>query len=161
MRQFENAIAAGERSVELLPNGAMQYGVLGITLSYTGRLDEAIAYLKQGIRLNPFPPYWYFLHLGLCYNHKGQYEEALVALKKALQLAPDSFLPHYLITATYSSLGREEEARAAAKKVLEINPKFCIRRGPGRYKNPEVIESWRNVLRKAGIPDCPPHKSSE
>jgi tetratricopeptide (TPR) repeat protein len=56
MRQFEKAIAAGERSVELAPNGAMEHGLLGNTLSYAGRVDEAIAYLKQGIRLNPFPP---------------------------------------------------------------------------------------------------------
>jgi adenylate cyclase len=159
MRQFEKAIAAGERSVELLPNGAMEHGLLGITLSYTGRLDEAITYLKRGIRLDPIPPYWYYSHLGRCYYMKGQYEEALAEVKKALQLAPDSLLPYVLITATYSSLSREEEARAAAKKVLEINPKSCIRRGPGRYKNPADNEIFNNALRKAGLPDCPPRIS--
>ena len=67
MRQYEKAIVAGERSIELDPNGAMVHGLLGLTLSYAGRPDEGIKYLNKGIRLNPFPAYWYFIHLSRCY----------------------------------------------------------------------------------------------
>ena len=73
MRKYEKAIAAGKRSIELDPNGAMVHGLLGLTLSYAGRLDEGIRYLNKWIRLNPFPAYWYFRHLGRCYILKGQY----------------------------------------------------------------------------------------
>jgi TolB-like protein/Tfp pilus assembly protein PilF len=157
MGQHEKAIAAGERSIELAPNGAMEHGLLGNTLSYAGRVDEAIAYLKQGIRLNPFPPYWYFLHLGRCYNHKGQYEEALVELKKSLQLAPGNSGSLISITISYSLLDREEEARAAAKKVLEIYPNFSLERSHSlikrRYKNPADVKYGISALRKAGLPE--------
>ncbi|MCP4369224.1 MAG: hypothetical protein GY797_14080 [Deltaproteobacteria bacterium] len=84
MRKYEKAIAAGERSIALDPNGAMVHGLLGLTLSYAGRPDEVIGYLNQGIRLNLFPAYWYFRHLGHCYILKGQYEDTLTATKKAI-----------------------------------------------------------------------------
>ena len=67
MRQYEKAIAAGERSVELIPNGAMVHGLLGATLCFAGKPDEAIDHLKQAIRLNPFPASWYYSNLGRCF----------------------------------------------------------------------------------------------
>jgi tetratricopeptide (TPR) repeat protein len=62
----------------------MAYGLLGNTPSHVRKRDEAIAYIKQGICLNPFPKYWYLFHLGRCYGQKGQYEEALAEFEKAL-----------------------------------------------------------------------------
>jgi TolB-like protein len=59
MRKHEKAIESGKRSIELLPNGAMVHMLYGNTLNSAGRVDEAIAYLKKAIRLNPFPAYWY------------------------------------------------------------------------------------------------------
>jgi len=153
MRKYEKAIAAGERSVELDPNGAMVHGLLGYTLSHAGRPDEAIVHLKQGLRLNPFPPYWYFVHLGRCYRQKGKYEEALEEYKKAYRLAPGSLSPQLGLTIIYSLLNREEEARSAAAKVLEINPKFSVEASSKRwpYKNKADLKLVVDALRKAGL----------
>ena len=153
MRQYEKAIAAGERSVELHPNAAMPHGLLGNTLSYAGRVDEAITHIKQGIRLNPFPEFWYFHNLGRCYWQKGEYEKALAEFKKALQLAPGNSGAQIGITAMYSLLGQEDKALAAAKKVLEINPSFSVdslsKSMP--YKNKADLEALLDALLKAGL----------
>ncbi len=87
----------GERSIELEPNGALYHGFFGVTLCTAGKIDEGIAQLNQGIRLNPFPAWWYFLNLGGCYVQKGlgAYYRFLAArgksprenLKKAVELA--------------------------------------------------------------------------
>jgi adenylate cyclase len=153
MRQYEQAIAAGERAVALNPNGAFDRGLFGMTLSYAGRPDEAIDHLKQGIRLNPFPEYWYFLHLGRCYVHKGQYEEALTEFKKGLHRAPYVLAIHVGLAVAYSLLDRKEEARAAAKKVLEINPNFSLERffKTLPFKNQADLELVLDALRKAGL----------
>jgi len=119
MRKYQKAIDAGERSVELGPNGASVHGLFGLTLNYADRPDEAIAHLKQGIRLDPFPAYWYFQVLGRCYRQKGQYEEALTEYKKALQRSPDASDNHLNLAIIYVLLGRQEEARAVARKVLK------------------------------------------
>jgi adenylate cyclase len=153
MRQYEKAIAAGERAIALNPNGAFEHGILGMMLSFVGRPDKGIDHLRQGIRLNPFPEYWYFLHLGRCYNLKKQHEKALAKLKKALQLAPGGWGTQVSITTTYSLLGREEEARAEAAEVLKINPKFSLERYAKMlpYKNQADVELEIDALRKAGL----------
>ena len=153
MRKYKKAIAAGERSVELEPNGAMVHVLLGSTLGYAGRLDEAIYHLKQGIRLNPFPPWWYFYHSGRCYRQKGQYEEALAEFEKALHRSPDALPNHLSLAAIYVLLNRQEEANAAAKKVLEINPSFSVERASKEwpYKNQTDLKLELDALRKAGL----------
>jgi TolB-like protein len=55
MRQYDKAIVSGERAVELLPNGAMVRLILGMTRCDAGQVDEGIADIKIGLRLNPFP----------------------------------------------------------------------------------------------------------
>lgn len=159
MKNYEKAIASGKRSVELEPNGALAHVCLGSTIGYAGRPDEAIGHLKQGIRLNPFPPAWYFLHLGRCYRQKGQYEEALTAYKKALHRGPDDLFSHASLASIYALLNRQEEANAAAKKVLEIDPNFSIKMFSKAwpYKNPADLKIFVDSLRRAGLPYEPPH----
>jgi TolB-like protein/regulator of sirC expression with transglutaminase-like and TPR domain len=163
MRQYEEAIAAGERSIALYPNGALVHGLLGRTLIFAGRPDEATAHLKQGIRLNPFPAYWYYRHLGLCYMHHGQYEMALTELKKALHRSPDSVINNLSLAVIYILLDRQEEARSATKKVLELNPEACMERAKKAwpYKHQADLKFVVNAMRKAGLPDCPPRQASK
>jgi TolB-like protein/class 3 adenylate cyclase/Tfp pilus assembly protein PilF len=153
MRKYEKAIAAGERSVELDPNGAIVHANLGITLNYAGRPDEAIGYLKQGIRLNPYPAYWYYRHLGLCYMQKGQHEKALTEFKKALHRSPDAAINHVNLAMVYILLDRHEEARAAAKKVSEIDPDFSVKRAlkVSPFKNQAFLKLLAEATHKAGL----------
>jgi len=155
MRQHEKAIAAGKRSIELDPNGAMLHGLLGLTLSFAGKPDEGIKYLNQGIRLNPFPAYWYFMHFGRCYILKGQYEDALTAYKKALHRAPNALHNHLALAITYALLDRKEEAEAAVTKTLEIDPSFSakhyLKMAP--FKKQTDTELIANAMRKAGFPE--------
>jgi len=155
MRQYQKAIAAGKRSIELAPNGAMVHGCLGMTLSYAGKPDEAIGYLKKGIRLNPFPAYWYFLHLSRCYILKGQYEDALTTTKKALNRSPDALYNHSQLAIIYALLDRQEEAGAAVKKVLEIEPNFSVERASKTWplKNQADLKLIIDAMRKAGFPE--------
>jgi len=154
-RQYDKAIAAGERGVAFNPNGAHNHCALGIVLSFAGKFDKAIVHFKQAIRLNPFPEYYYFTHLGRCYMHKGQYEEALTATKKAIHVLPDSLYNNMLLAAIYALLDRQEEASAAVKKVLEINPNFSIAivLKAWAYKNKADLKLFADAMHKAGLPD--------
>ena len=118
--------------------------LLGSTLSYAGRVDEAIAHIKQAIRLNPFPSYYYYYHLGRCYMQKGQYEDALTEFKKALQRAPDAGTSMFTLAITYILLDREEEARASAAKALELDPNISVSLVSkiSRYKNQAILNMF-------------------
>jgi len=155
MRQYEKAIAAGERAIELDPNGADIHAIFGETLSAAGRPDEAIEHIKKGIRLNPFPAYWYFNNLGGCYLQKAEYEKALTEFKKALQLAPEAPHIHGSLAVTYILLGREEEARASAAKSMELAPWVSVglisKTSP--IKDKTYLNKILDAMRKAGFPE--------
>jgi tetratricopeptide (TPR) repeat protein len=155
MRKYEKAIASGERAVELQPNGALVHMLLGATLKFAGHVDEGIAYIKQGIRLNPFPAYYYYYHLGRSYIQKGQYEDALVEFKKARQRAPDAGHLHFSLAVAYVLLDREKEARASAAKGLEFYPDISLAYVSKliKYKNQANSKRTIDALRKAGIPE--------
>jgi len=155
MRQHEKAIAEGKRAIEFDPNGAHVHGLLGFTLSFAGRPDEAIKYVNQAIRLNPFPPYQYFRHLGRSYLLKGQYEDALTAYKKALYLAPKNLFNHASLAITYALLDRQEEAEAAVKKTLEIDPSVSVKPYAklSPFKNQADLKLVIDAMRKAGFPE--------
>jgi adenylate cyclase len=152
-RQYEKAIAEGERSVALGPNNAFNIFQLAQTFMYTGRSEEAIVLYKKALSLNPFPPSHFFHGLGTSYLLTGQYKKAIAACKKAIHRSPDSLFAHIVLAATYSSSGREEEARAEAAEVLRINPKFSpeylAKIWP--FKNKADKEGFVDALRKAGL----------
>jgi len=154
-RKYEKAIESGKRSVEIQPNGAVVHMILGGTLSYAGRVDEAIVYLKRAIRLNPFPAWFYYYNLGRCYLQNGQYEDAIMEFKKALKTTPDAFHPYAGLAITYILLDRLEEARASAAKTLELNPNFTVTAVSKtlKYKNQDYIQVLLNAMRKAGFPE--------
>jgi adenylate cyclase len=153
--KIEKAIESGKRAVGINPNGAMVNMNLGSTLSYAGRIDEAIVYLKQAIRLNPFPAWYYYVHLGRCYLQKGQYEDALMELKKAHQRGPNAYSTNFWIAINYILLDREEEARASAAKTIELHPKLSVGffRKYTKFKNQAFVKLAVDAMRKAGFPE--------
>jgi adenylate cyclase len=155
LRKYDEAIAEGKKAIELDPNSANAHGSLGHALMMSDMPQEAIPVLKRAIRLNPYPPSRYFHNLAASYNLLGKYEEGIAAASKGIQIEPNDIYSHLPLLYGYFMSGREQEARAQAAEVLRINPKFCIRSEPGSHKNPESTAHYRNVLRKAGIPDCP------
>ncbi len=152
-RQYDEAIAEGERAVAMAPNSAFVHAALAFSLRFAGRPDEAIALFKKAIRLSPIPAQWYLTSLGSCYFMVGRYEEAISVYKKGLNLNPEDVLTHAGLAATYSLLERDEEARAQAAEVLKIDPKFSLEsyRKGRLYKNPEDLEREINAMRKAGL----------
>ena len=155
MRQYDKAIAEGMRAIELDPNGADVYAKLGQTLLFAGRPDEAIGYIKKGMRLNPFPEPWYFNDLGRYYVLKGQYEKAVTEFKKGRHSAPKSPWPHHGLAVAYSLLERQEEAHASAEKCLEAAPFFSASwfTKISLFKNEADTKLIADAMRKAGFPE--------
>jgi adenylate cyclase len=153
IRQYDKAVAEGERGVALDPNVADIYGWLGAIYRHVGRWEDAVVAYEKAIRLNPIPPIFYLYGLGLAYGWTGRYEEAITVLKKAIRIEPDSPYVRLSASAVYSLAGRDEEARAEAAEVLRLNPKFSLKRWEKslRYKNREDQEQFISALSKAGL----------
>jgi tetratricopeptide (TPR) repeat protein len=116
--RYDEAIAEGERAVELNPNGAEALAVLGGILNSVGRPEEAIPVLQKAMRLNPMPPAWYYAYLGISYGLTEQYDKAIAEFEKGLRVAPDYGLCLLGLAASYSLAGREKEARKTVSELL-------------------------------------------
>jgi adenylate cyclase len=152
-REYDKAIAEGERGVALYPSGSEAYGAYAAALLFACRPEEAIPLLQKAIRLNPNANPITFVNFGYALLMTGRFEEAVSAFKKALQRAPDHPLAHIGLGATYSLMGREKEARAEAEEILRINPKFSLDhfKKTTPYKDPSEIDKIADALRKAGL----------
>jgi adenylate cyclase len=153
MLQHDKGIAECEQAVNLEPSSAISYFYLSLALKYASRPKEAITMCKEAIRLNPFPPGFYYQSLTNSYCLTGQYEEAITAGKEATRVEPNNLTARAFLTAAYSLHGQEEEARIEAAEVLRINPKFSVdywaKTMP--YKNEVDKELIIAALRKAGL----------
>ncbi len=152
-REYEKSIAEGERAVALDPGGAEANLHYGASLNQGGRPEEAIPILQKSLRLDPLGSPSAFLELGLALRTTGKFEEAVSEFKKVLQRAPDHFLAHLGLAATYSMMGRGQEARAEAAEILRINPKFSVDSYARRltFKDQSETDKAIDALRKAGL----------
>jgi adenylate cyclase len=154
-RQWDKAIAMGERALALDPNGAEVKNHLGNFLSLSSRYEEAIVLLEEAIRLNPYPPSFFYVRLAGAYQNVGRYDEAVEMCKKGLKRNPRDLYARIILTGVYMLQGREEEAQDEAKIILKSNPKFSLR--PIIELTPKkdklALNTFVEALRKAGLPD--------
>jgi adenylate cyclase len=161
-RQYDMAIAEGERAIALGPNDAEAHSGLAYTLHYAGRFEDAIVHIKKAMRLRPYYPPFYLMFLADSYFMVGRYDESIAVNKQLLERARKGewpiYSPHLGLAANYMLLGQEEEAQFHAAEVLRTNPKFSLEvfgsRNP--YKDPADMERWLDSLRRAGLPEKPP-----
>lgn len=153
-REYDKALAEGERAVALNPSGSRANDSYAFTLIMAGRPEEAIPFCQKAIRLNPFGPSYYFTNYGNALRHTGRFDESISAFKKGFERNPNDIFGHLGLAATYSLMGRDKEAHSEAEEVLRINPKFSLdyiqKILPAR--NPKLAEEYYfKPLRKAGL----------
>ena len=160
-QNYDEAVAAGEKTIDLDQNSADNYAIVAITMQGVGKFDNAISLLKQAMRLDPYYPNWYLGRLGMCYQMVGRYKESAAAFEETIKryqkegsAAPWDRIYLYL-AATYALMGRLEEARNLVSKALEFNPKMTVDlwRKRHEYKDPEHTERILDAMRAVGLPE--------
>jgi tetratricopeptide (TPR) repeat protein len=66
-KDYENAIAESQKSVDLAPNSATANFVFGMVLRGAGRYNDAIPFLEKAIRLEPITPVNFLNNLAWAY----------------------------------------------------------------------------------------------
>ena len=124
----EEALSEGERSIALAPSSADAHAWYAFSLAFAGEPQKAMSCIENALRLNPFPPSFYFVVLGIASSFLGRREEAIVSYKKAISIEPKSLIAHVALIIAYAMDGRELEAHAEAEEVLRIEPEFSVER---------------------------------
>jgi len=152
-KDWEKAVAYGEKAVEQSPNSAGVHTVLGHALRSNGQYDEAISSYKKALRLNPVKNINRLDGLAWSYLFSKQYEKAISTWNETLERNPDYLFAYMGLTMAYWLTGWEDQARQAAKNVLRINPKFSVGYWEKRstLKNEALKDQLFDALRKAGL----------
>lgn len=154
--EYEQSIRELESSLHLNPCLAVTYCGLGDALTYSDRLDDAIAQFEQAIRLSPHDPYrWgFYSYRSLAHLFLHEYEAAADWAERATQVPNAQYWAYAHRVAALGYLDRPAQIRNAIEELLKRKPDFT--RGFARehlfyIKSKEQIETYLEGLRKAGI----------
>ena len=154
-RRFAEAVAAGEKAVELGANSAESYLVLAQTLNYVDRAADAAALIERAKRLLPYYPDNLLGVLAVSYRMLGRYEEAIALDTERLRRNPDNMYSDFRLASVYIELGREEEARHHVAEAIKKNPHASLQqvRFSEPYEDEEYLDGYLDLLRSAGLPE--------
>src|SRR6267378_1862868 len=112
-----------ERALALNPNYDLVVVQQGELLTWLGRPEEGIDWIKKAMRLNPYHPERFWSHLGRACYCAEKYAEAAEAFSRITR--PDH-THHAFLAATFARMGNAVAATAHAAEVLKREPKFSV-----------------------------------
>ena len=147
-RNLDRALWHQDRALFLNPNDDRILCAQGELLTFVGRADEGLDWIRKSMRLNPYHPLRYWTHLARAHYHLGDYENTLSSLANITKPRVDDFV--YEIVAR-RMLG---DADAASERVTEFGrrfPEFDVDQFLGTlpYTASSCSEAIANPLREA------------
>jgi tetratricopeptide (TPR) repeat protein len=153
-KQYERALAAGERALALGFSEGEGYAIVAEVLNFAGQPHRTIELMEKApYRDYPYAYSWSVSQLGLAYYLTGRTEEAIAALKEASSRSFTHLGAHMVLAAAYGELGRQEEALAEVAAVRKLSPNFSLEVWRQRlpFEDEAVSERFLTVLRNAGV----------
>ncbi len=140
-----------ERALALNPNYDLVVVQQGELLTWLGRPEEGIDWIKKAMRLNPYHPERFWSHLGRACYCAEKYAEAADAFSRITR--PDH-THHAFLAATFAQMGNAVAAAAHAAEVLKREPKFSVAvyLATQHYKREVDRKRHEAGLLKAGLP---------
>jgi TolB-like protein/Tfp pilus assembly protein PilF len=142
-RQHDRAIEQLRKTIDMDPNFALAYWLLGLNKEQKGQLEEATADFRRAVSLSQDIPFA-LASLGHVLGRSGKRGEAAAALEELLRLAARRYVSPHSIATVYIGLGEMSEAlewlnRAADERsnwivFLNVDPVFDPLRDEPRFR---------------------------
>jgi adenylate cyclase len=141
-----------DRALNLNPNDDLIVVQQGELLTWLGRAEEGIDWIRKAMRLNPYHPPRFWNHLGRAYFVARRYAEAIDSFNRLS--APDAS-HHAFLAASHAALGDTEAAASHVAQVLKLAPDFTIsaRLAAMHHHRSEDQEHHREMLARANLPN--------
>ncbi|RUU42865.1 adenylate/guanylate cyclase domain-containing protein [Mesorhizobium sp. M6A.T.Ca.TU.002.02.2.1] len=139
-----------ERALALNPNYDLVVVQQGELLTWLGRPEEGIEWIRKAMQLNPHHPERFWSHLGKAHFAARQYGEAIEAF---MHLSTMDSVQHAFAAACYGWLGDEIAAAAHLGKIRTLDPQFDLDSfiATLHYAQESDAQHVREGLLKAGI----------
>jgi tetratricopeptide (TPR) repeat protein len=134
---YAGAVAAAERSLDLLPSNPESWMLLGLALAQEEKFADAAGAFQRVFVLDP-EAVWGRHNLALCLEKLGRRDEAVAQFKRALAIKPQFGTSWLALGQLYDDMGRHDEAaqcfRAALTNRLNradhlaMLARFCVSR---------------------------------
>lgn len=118
--QYDQAIAACRRALDLKPNWPLVYVTMGNVSQGRGQIEEAIQCYTKALEYNPNLAQAH-ANLGSMFYKQGKLESAITSYQQAISLKPDLIAVYVNLARTLRQLGRESEALMVEQKASQIN----------------------------------------
>lgn len=149
--KLEEAESALQTALRINPNHADTMVNMANLRVLQGQPEDAVAWAENALRLNPYPPGWYYWDLGFSHYAAGNYAQAV----RVLQKEEVGRLPaKRILAASLAQLGQLAEAHEEACRFLEINPGFkaALWAATQPFRRDEDRQHFVDGYIKAGLP---------
>lgn len=109
-----------KRAIELNPGYAPAHQWYTLNLSWTGRLDEAMAEIKKAQELDPLSLI-INTDVGLIHYLAGRYDQAIEQCQKTLEIDPNFFVTHLGLGFAYEQKGMFQKAINELQQALALS----------------------------------------
>ncbi len=142
-KDYTKATAFCLTAIELEPNLAIAYGIIGLVYNAGGEYNKAIESLNKELDLKPgYSPA--YNNLGYAYVSKGEYNKAIECFNKAIALDPNDPLAYYNLGIAYRKKGEYDKAIESYIKAIALNPNFAM-----AYNNLGIVYRRKGEYDKA------------
>ena len=124
LREFDSAVKAYKKALEINPNYAEAYYNIGIALKEKGDQEAAIDNYKKAIKVKPNYSEAYY-NMANILKVKGDYRAAIESYKKALKINPEYAEAYYNLGNIFDLNSDHNSAIDNFKKSLKINPNYA------------------------------------
>lgn len=148
---FDRALLHQEKALSRNPNYdlvVVQYGEL---MTWLGRAEEGIEWIKKAMQLNPFHPQRFWSHLGRAFFVARRYRDAIDAFKHIEKKDPMNLA---FMAASFAYLDDDAEAAAHGREILKLSTDFKISKhmATQHYAHDSDRTHHSEGLLKAGLP---------
>jgi predicted O-linked N-acetylglucosamine transferase (SPINDLY family) len=136
--QGKHALAAFQKTAELMPSDAEAHFNLGVVQKSIGQLGDAVASYRRALKINPAFAEAHG-NLGNALKDLGQINDAVASYRSALKFKPGFADAHNNLGTVLKDLGQFDEAAASYRRAVALKPDF-----------PDAFYNLGNVLRDLG-----------
>lgn len=150
---IESAQRHQEKALQLNPNDDLIVVQQGEVLTWLGRGEEGVAWVKKAMALNPYHPERFWGHLGRAHFVARQYDEAVACFRR---LSVADKVVHACLAAAMGAAGDVAGAQRHGAEVLRLDPAFTVNGylATLHYMRSEDVAHHRAALLAAGLPEA-------